>query len=622
MQDRKYKYLYQLMLTSLVLVIIPVLFFYSVVWKRAIREVDYISNEYHINTLNYFWGYFTNEVADFRNKALEFSLKTRTSNQTDVAVFYQGTSLMKTNAYYYSEAAESISSFGTEIGFSNVGIYYYEKDILLAGHAKYSLDRYLQDKLELSDYGKQNAMDFFEAEMFENGRIVLVPLHDEDSVSEKCLVGVDTLIGKNKEKALIFYQLNSKNDYYLNLALQSVQSKYYIIDRKTSRLIWSVGASKEECDEITESLQLEALNENAGYYLKENENMDAYFILDVSEDSIQNKVADLYDNVRMFFAYILCVMLVICAAMVYFNYRPLAVVLKKTGFKGKGEFDSILTAWDTQNDQLLEQRMSILDLLMNHLLYGVPISYKYMEKLGVSKDIQKYCVFVIHDYVLKVSEMEELTKQAEELFGVMIFANDLSGESATVCIAFMTIDKAEELSEWVSAWCKSHISRAYRLCTGKTVDGLSEIQKSFAECMQEQSTDKETEVVKTENLSDKVRKRTVVNEKLKERILDYLDEEFTKTDLSQNKVADHFEISVYSLSKMFSNQIGTGFVEYVNSKRIEYAKELLLHTSKNVKEIANEAGFASSKYFAEIFKKYTGMTPGAFRIGGGTAENS
>lgn len=71
---------------------------------------------------------------------------------------------------------------------------------------------------------------------------------------------------------------------------------------------------------------------------------------------------------------------------------------------------------------------------------------------------------------------------------------------------------------------------------------------------------------------------------------------------------------MYSLSKMFNGQIGTGFVDYINGKRIEYAKELLLTTEKNVKEIAVMVGFNNSKYFTGIFKKYTGMTPGEFRV--------
>ena len=117
MQDRKYKYLYQLMLTSIILVIVPVLFFYSVVWKKAIREINYVNNEYHNNALDSFLGYFTNEVTEFKNVIVEFSVKSRTS-QTDGGIFYYGTEVMEEEAYYYWEAASDLQEYGHKFDFS------------------------------------------------------------------------------------------------------------------------------------------------------------------------------------------------------------------------------------------------------------------------------------------------------------------------------------------------------------------------------------------------------------------------------------------------------------------------------------------------------------------------
>ena len=620
MRDRKYKYLYQLMLTSIILVIIPVLFFYSIVWKKAIREIDYVNNEYHNNALDSFCGYFTNEVTEFRNKIVEFSAKSRTS-QMDAGAFYYGTEAMEEEAYYYGEAARDLAEYGQESGFSNMGLYYYEKDFVLSNQVKYTLNRYLNDGLELPNDKKEAVLEFFSLDEFENRKVMVAPLYDDGGISTECLVGVCTLLGKNKEKALMFYRVDyTDNDYY-GLALRGTQSKYYIVDNETLRVVLSIGASKEDYNKIQSVLlnnEAEDLIEGTEYYVRTDRNMSVTFLLDVSEDCIQNKIKELYASVRLFFAYILLIMMAICIAIVYLNYKPLQGLLKKIEYRGKNEFDAILSAWEKQNDLLTEQRMAITDLLMNHLLYGIPISNRYTEKLGVSSAITKYCVFVIRNHVLKVVEMEELTRKVEELFGVLLFVNDFMGEKATVCIAFMEKDKSDMIREWLSVWCQSHIEKGHELKTGCTVDRLSDIQKSFLECMvfgeKIVSSEWKSEIAEPETLSEKVRKRNVVNEKLKEKILNYLDENFTDRELSQQQVADCFEISVYSLSKMFNGQIGTGFVDYINSKRIEYAKELLLTTEKSVKEIAFIVGFAGSKYFTEIFKKYTGMTPGEFRV--------
>ena len=605
------------MLTSIILVIIPMLFFYSIVWKKAISEIDYVSKEYHNNTLTSFIGYFNNEVTDFKDRIVEFSARSRTS-QIDGRAFYYGTEAMEEKVYYYGEAARDLMEFGQESGFSNVGVYYYEKDFVLSNKCKYPLHRYLIDGLELPNDERKTVFDFFSLDKFENNKIMVAPLCDEDGVSTECLVGVCTFLGKDKEKAIMFYQMDIDENYF-GLVFQGTQSNYYIVDHESLEIILSIGASKEDYNKIQSVLQnaaFEDLANEADYYVKTNKNMNITFLLDASEDSVQSKVIELYVSVRLFFGYILLIMITICIFMVYLNYKPLQGLLKKIEYKGKNEFDEIINEWEKRDELLTEQRMSIMDLLMNHLLYGIPISHRYTEKLGVSSNVTKYCVFVIRNHVLKVAEMEELTRKVEELFGALLFANDLIGEKATVCIAFMEKDFSEEIKEWMSAWCKTHITEEYELKTGSTVDRLSDIQKSFAECTLpgEQITgESQDEIAESETLSDKVRKRIVTNERLKEQILNYLDENFMDSELSRQQVADRFEISIYSLSKMFNGQIGTGFVEYINSKRIEYAKALLLSTEKSVKEIAYIVGFTNAKYFTEIFKKYTGVTPIDFR---------
>ena len=78
-------------------------------------------------------------------------------------------------------------------------------------------------------------------------------------------------------------------------------------------------------------------------------------------------------------------------------------------------------------------------------------------------------------------------------------------------------------------------------------------------------------------------------------------------------VADLFGVSSYTLSRLFKNQIGVGFTEYLVSKRIEYAKELLLTTSYSISEVAVMSGFSGIKYFSSAFKLYVGASPSAFR---------
>jgi two-component system response regulator YesN len=65
--------------------------------------------------------------------------------------------------------------------------------------------------------------------------------------------------------------------------------------------------------------------------------------------------------------------------------------------------------------------------------------------------------------------------------------------------------------------------------------------------------------------------------------------------------------------QLFKKEIGVSFVEYLNSVRIEKAKELLDNTDSMEYEIAVRVGYKEGKYFSVIFKKMTGMSPRQYR---------
>ena len=53
--------------------------------------------------------------------------------------------------------------------------------------------------------------------------------------------------------------------------------------------------------------------------------------------------------------------------------------------------------------------------------------------------------------------------------------------------------------------------------------------------------------------------------------------------------------------------------EYLNSKRIEKAAQMLLMTELSMDEISREVGFNSAAYFSKLFKKYKGISPLKYR---------
>ena len=68
------------------------------------------------------------------------------------------------------------------------------------------------------------------------------------------------------------------------------------------------------------------------------------------------------------------------------------------------------------------------------------------------------------------------------------------------------------------------------------------------------------------------------------------------------------------LSAVFHRQEGVTLKAYIDGRRLEEAKRLLLETDYTVTQIANYLNFPSPHNFARFFKTHTGMTAGEYRI--------
>ena len=96
----------------------------------------------------------------------------------------------------------------------------------------------------------------------------------------------------------------------------------------------------------------------------------------------------------------------------------------------------------------------------------------------------------------------------------------------------------------------------------------------------------------------------------------YIDENFDKEDMSLNTVASIANISPNHFSTIFSSEVGVTFIEYLISKRMERARELLMTTNMRSSEIAYKVGYKDPHYFSYMFKKTQGMTTREYRARG------
>jgi AraC-like DNA-binding protein len=80
-------------------------------------------------------------------------------------------------------------------------------------------------------------------------------------------------------------------------------------------------------------------------------------------------------------------------------------------------------------------------------------------------------------------------------------------------------------------------------------------------------------------------------------------------------LAKEMVISTHDLSYLLNECFGASFFQFVNTYRVEEAKQLMLsekYKHLNILGIAYNAGFNSKTTFNTAFKKHTGLSPSQF----------
>lgn len=84
-------------------------------------------------------------------------------------------------------------------------------------------------------------------------------------------------------------------------------------------------------------------------------------------------------------------------------------------------------------------------------------------------------------------------------------------------------------------------------------------------------------------------------------------------NINRNMLAKKVGFSPEYIGKIFKRKIGMGINEYINTIRIEKARNLLETTDYKIIDIALMVGYDNMPYFSSVFKKYVGVSPAEYK---------
>lgn len=95
--------------------------------------------------------------------------------------------------------------------------------------------------------------------------------------------------------------------------------------------------------------------------------------------------------------------------------------------------------------------------------------------------------------------------------------------------------------------------------------------------------------------------------------IDYVLRHFSQPDFSAGEVAEAVHLSRNYFLKLFKDEQGVSFWDYVTNLRMEKAKKLLKTTDATVYAVSREVGYESQYHFSRKFKNLYGLSPNEYR---------
>ncbi|MFC5467380.1 helix-turn-helix domain-containing protein [Cohnella suwonensis] len=155
------------------------------------------------------------------------------------------------------------------------------------------------------------------------------------------------------------------------------------------------------------------------------------------------------------------------------------------------------------------------------------------------------------------------------------------------------------------------LSREYRNVWKETETELLEAEKHWETIEELQSSCIrifEAASGKMQSLRDSHRNRIIIGE-----IRSFIEEHYANPELSLDYLSDKFLMNAKNISKMFKEEFGENFVDFLIGLRIQNAKKRLMETEKSLQEISVEVGYYNYNSFNRAFKNIAGVSPSDYR---------
>ncbi|MCG8480508.1 MAG: helix-turn-helix transcriptional regulator, partial [Spirochaetales bacterium] len=225
----------------------------------------------------------------------------------------------------------------------------------------------------------------------------------------------------------------------------------------------------------------------------------------------------------------------------------------------------------------------------------------------------------ILDYVDTMSYSKSFLFPEVEISRIIeiTFSNDTSGIDAQLDVIF-SLFESHTLSESAIKSVVNHLIFVLATKLRERKEDLSGVFQNGNELISELEHITSVRSLKTWLRDLLVHTAHAVHENLSrysiqvETAMDFIKRNYMNL-ISLSDVADALNISSQYLSKIFKDETGYNYIDFLNEIRLEKAYALVVDTDLLIKDIAMQTGFSNSQYLIKRFKAKYGVTPSHLR---------
>ena len=198
--------------------------------------------------------------------------------------------------------------------------------------------------------------------------------------------------------------------------------------------------------------------------------------------------------------------------------------------------------------------------------------------------------------------------QSNQLSGFLLFGQvQVTDEENSNYTSIQTIN-----TDWMNSPSLRQARNKVKLVSSKQVESAASILREISQFHTRDVNPRDQIKFNVKSKKPSNQQEKVSNNEEIRKALTYIQKNLSRP-ITLEEVANHVYLSQYYFSKLFKKEMNINFVTYVNQRRIEEAKKLLVESSLSIETISRNLGFSQPSYFIKTFRSMTSSTPANYR---------